>query len=581
MNRAWKYLIIWVTTVCLGCGSKLQNNQSIDWIGYNQTAFNLAKKENKLVLLDVGANWCHWCHVMDDSTYENKAVTAYINENFIACKEDQDERPDLYSAYRKWGWPATIILDHEGNELVRLKGYQQRDKFLKILHNTIKNPVKIEDRKENRNEHFEEIDIIELKDKLKKSLDFVNGGYISNNKSIEENAIQFALQQAKNDSDLRVWANKSIDSSFTLIDPVWGGVYQYSARGSWFHPHFEKLLKYQATYISTYTSYFWETKDSTALDYAIATYEYCHRFLESESGLYFNSQNADLIPGIHAGDYYELNEEARLAKGLPSIDQSLYLKENASFAIALAKLWAATGNDKYFEKGAIIINYILKNFKAKNGLFKRSKDQAGIFSFEDNRQFIEALLVYYQIDQQSNYLKAAEELGENLIKNFYKNNQFISVVGDKVIRSTTVDFDNLSAVKTFYQLGYIGGKANFIAFSKSHFSQLNYSNLIRIKAAIPLLITTHNQMSHEPFKAMLIQDEEESISVDPYLKRILLSSNLNVYFQSIKPSEMNEMDRSFYGDFKPGTLFMCTSSYCSAPQNSLSMLDDFILLENR
>ena len=71
-------------------------------------------KENKLVLLDLEAVWCHWCHVMDETTYRDPAVRRLLADKYIAVQVDQDARPDLANRYEDYGWPATIVFDPDG-----------------------------------------------------------------------------------------------------------------------------------------------------------------------------------------------------------------------------------------------------------------------------------------------------------------------------------------------------------------------------------------------------------------------------------------------------------------------------------
>src|SRR5947209_5967319 len=97
-------------------------HQPIRWHEWGEAAFALAQQENKPVLLDIGAVWCHWCHVMDRESYENAEIAALVNENFIAIKVDRDERPDVDSRYQaavqaisgQGGWPLTVFLTPEG-----------------------------------------------------------------------------------------------------------------------------------------------------------------------------------------------------------------------------------------------------------------------------------------------------------------------------------------------------------------------------------------------------------------------------------------------------------------------------------
>jgi hypothetical protein len=97
-------------------------HQPVSWYEWGEEAFAAARAENKPILLDVGAVWCHWCHVMDRESYENAETAALINKFFIPVKVDRDERPDVDSRYQsavsavsgQGGWPLTGFLTSDG-----------------------------------------------------------------------------------------------------------------------------------------------------------------------------------------------------------------------------------------------------------------------------------------------------------------------------------------------------------------------------------------------------------------------------------------------------------------------------------
>ena len=97
-------------------------HQPIQWHEWGEEAFAAAQRENKPMLLDIGAVWCHWCHVMDRESYDDPEVAAIVNEHFIAVKVDRDERPDIDSRYQaaisavsgQGGWPLTAFLTPDG-----------------------------------------------------------------------------------------------------------------------------------------------------------------------------------------------------------------------------------------------------------------------------------------------------------------------------------------------------------------------------------------------------------------------------------------------------------------------------------
>src|ERR1017187_3456059 len=96
--------------------------QPIQWHEWGEDAFAAARRDNKPMLLDIGAVWCHWCHVMDRESYDDPEVAQIVNDNYIAVKVDRDERPDIDSRYQvavsaltgQGGWPLTAFLTPDG-----------------------------------------------------------------------------------------------------------------------------------------------------------------------------------------------------------------------------------------------------------------------------------------------------------------------------------------------------------------------------------------------------------------------------------------------------------------------------------
>jgi uncharacterized protein YyaL (SSP411 family) len=88
-------------------GEQKQNN--INWQPWSDSVFAQAQKEGRFVLLNLGAVWCHWCHVMDEITYRDPKVIELIRSHYIPVWVDEDSRPDLSNRYEDYGWPATIV----------------------------------------------------------------------------------------------------------------------------------------------------------------------------------------------------------------------------------------------------------------------------------------------------------------------------------------------------------------------------------------------------------------------------------------------------------------------------------------
>ncbi len=90
----------------------------VSWLEWNKEAFRKAKELDKPILLDISAVWCHWCHVMDETTYSDSEVARLIEEKFVAVRVDRDQRPDIDKRYNMGGWPTTVFLSDAGDILM-------------------------------------------------------------------------------------------------------------------------------------------------------------------------------------------------------------------------------------------------------------------------------------------------------------------------------------------------------------------------------------------------------------------------------------------------------------------------------
>jgi len=108
----------------------------IVWDEWTPEAFARAKSEKKLVLVDVVAEWCHWCHVMDKTTYADARVVGTVCDAYVAIRVDSDARPDVAERYRDFGWPATAILSPDGKPVLERRGYQEPAEFADLLRST-------------------------------------------------------------------------------------------------------------------------------------------------------------------------------------------------------------------------------------------------------------------------------------------------------------------------------------------------------------------------------------------------------------------------------------------------------------
>ena len=116
-------VILLLAVVSLQSG-RARAEEAVEWHPWLEAVLERAKKEKRFVLLDLGAVWCHWCHVMEEVTYRDPKVIELIRSRYIGVRVDQDSRPDLANRYEDYGWPATIVFAPDGTESGRRPGFE-------------------------------------------------------------------------------------------------------------------------------------------------------------------------------------------------------------------------------------------------------------------------------------------------------------------------------------------------------------------------------------------------------------------------------------------------------------------------
>jgi uncharacterized protein YyaL (SSP411 family) len=124
-------LLALLLLICAGSASA--DAPTLAWQNWEPALFERAARENKYILLHMAAVWRHCCHVMERTNYRDPAVQQRLAEKFIVVRVDQDADPALSYRYENWGWPATIVLDKDGNEIFKRRGYIPPELFGKLL----------------------------------------------------------------------------------------------------------------------------------------------------------------------------------------------------------------------------------------------------------------------------------------------------------------------------------------------------------------------------------------------------------------------------------------------------------------
>src|SRR6202162_1173017 len=321
-------------------------HQPIQWHEWGEEAFASARRENKPMLLDIGAVWCHWCHVMDRESYEDPAVAAIVNEHFIAVKVDRDERPDIDSRYQaavsavsgQGGWPLTAFLTPDGRPFYGgtyfppTDGYG-RPSFKRVLlsiaqayrekHGEVLEQAQMVESAIARAESFSGSEKVSatvidaILESARKMFDEVNGGFGTAPKfphpavldlvmdryscGSVDGALRLRSGQAPprhhtDNDDLRIIFTRTLENMARggVYDQLAGGFHRYSVDERWIVPHFEKMCYDNSELLKNYVHAYQETSSEFFAAVARDIVRWMDEWLsDRERGGFYASQDAD------------------------------------------------------------------------------------------------------------------------------------------------------------------------------------------------------------------------------------------------------------------------------------------------
>ena len=395
------------------------------WIGWSDDVFAQAKREHRFVLLDLEAVWCHWCHVMDETTYRDPKVIGLLRSKFLAVKVDQDSRPDLSNRYEDYGWPATVVFDENGQEIIKRQGYLAPEEFASILQAIIDDPTPGPSVQPETKLAFPTNPLIPDKLRLELEADYLagydskEGSWGSDQKFLDWDSVEYAMVLAKKgDAQKEKMARQTLTAQLNLLDPVWGGVYQYSTDGVWTKPHFEKIMSMQAEDLRVYSHAYAQFHDESYLKAAVAIHKFLTTFLLSPQGAFYTSQDADVVEGKHSAEYFKLNDAGRRKQGVPHVDKHMYARENGWAIAGLATLYGATGEQKYLDEAVRATKWVQQNRALPGGGFSHNdKDPAGPY-LGDNIAMTRAFVALYGATGDRQWLTAADHAMSFIEHNF-------------------------------------------------------------------------------------------------------------------------------------------------------------------
>ena len=379
----------------------------INWHPWSKEAFDEARTAGRPILLSISAVWCHWCHVMDETTYSHPSVIEIINRDYVPVRVDNDVRPDINQRYNMGGWPTTAFLTPSGDILTGatyLPPDQMASALMSIAGYYRNNQSEIagrvlEARKRAasgvaRSAGFLDDGLVdEVLGAVKNAYDPGYGGFGGAPKFPQTDAILLLLEQAalRGDEELRRMAVHTLEqmAGGGTYDHVEGGFFRYSTTQDWSVPHYEKMLEDHAGLVQALAL-------AGMKDVLDKTAGYLDRVLrDPRTGLYAGSQDA----GEH---YYSMDAEERKSAVAPYVDRRVYTAWNAALAIA------------YGDAAKELVDAIFKNAYRKGEGMSHTEGVGG--QLGDQVWSLWAAVRAYQHGFGHKWLEFARDLAEHLEK---------------------------------------------------------------------------------------------------------------------------------------------------------------------
>jgi uncharacterized protein YyaL (SSP411 family) len=551
--------------------------QPLAWQPWSDAVFAQARAEHKFVLLDLEAVWCHWCHVMDDVTYRDPIVVRLLGERYLLVKVDQDSRPDISNRYEDYGWPATVVFAGDGSEIVKRQGYIPPRPMASMLQAIIDDPspgpsVVTEAAFQPATSGSIGPGLLErVRAGYERQYDKDTSGWGFGHKYLDADSVEYALRAgARGNAVLAKRAADTLHHARALIDPVWGGMDQYSVDGVWTEPHFEKLISIQADALREYSLAYAQTQNREDLSAAQAIHRYVTNFLMSPStGAFYVSQDADLHDGQENEAYFKLADAARRRLGIPRVDEHVYARENGWMIASLCFYYAATGDGAVRDEAERAAQWIAAHRSLPGGGFRHGDaDGAGPY-LGDTLAMGQAFLELYNVTGNRDDLRAAAHAGRFIEAHFApaaRGTGFVTsqTPTDAAYRPHPDRDENVAVVRFASMLALATGDERFHAMGLE---------AMRYLAA--------ERVAVEPLSAGILLANEDATEAPMHVTVVGSASNAQAVqlheaaLRAIASHELIEIrdpaDRSplptkvSYPTLDRPALFLCTATACSSP----------------
>jgi uncharacterized protein YyaL (SSP411 family) len=400
----------------------------IQWRSWGDAAFGEAREQNKPVLLAISAVWCHWCHVMDETSYSTPDIIKVINDKYVPVRVDNDERPDVNRRYNMGGWPSTVFLTPEG-EIIHGGTYVPPEQLWQVLNGVdevwstkrdeigqrvaelrqqeadARKPASDGSRRKSGELSADIVDAVGAL--VRGQYDPQFGGFGREPKFPQVRLLRFLLDEYRRHGypDIAHMLHKTLGAMAAsgMHDKIEGGFFRYATTRQWEVPHYEKMLEDNAELLAVYAVAH-RTFPQAGYDRVVRDVV---RWMDTvlwrdDVKAFAGSQDADEV-------YYELDGAGREKHGAPFVDKTIYTGWNALAVSAYVAAAAALGDEAIEERAHTAVRAIAARMLVGTQLmhFDRGEGPRVADLLSDWAAFLHAALDEYETGKHAGALGGA------------------------------------------------------------------------------------------------------------------------------------------------------------------------------
>ncbi len=560
----------------------------IGWQPWTSDAFERARSEDKPILLAISAVWCHWCHVMDETTYSDPGVIETINSTFVPIRVDNDRRPDINARYNQGGWPTTAFLDAQGSLIAGatyLPPGQMRPALDQIASFYRENRDAIAQRAQQLRRAVERPSaktggelrdsiVAHIVEELERIYDSEYGGFGEAPKFPMIEALEFLLQEYRVSQHERLYEMAATSmlgmSGGGMYDHIEGGFFRYSTTRDWTIPHFEKMTEDHAGFLRLLGQLI-PTRNERFRSTLLSTLRYVREVLYNPStSLFAGSQDAD-------EEYYALPLEERRRREAPYVDRTSYSNWTAAMAGALMLCANALDDDAIGAMGTATLDALHDSLRDDRGLLYHFIEPQGAAQVSglitDQAAYLRALLDAHEFAGEQRFFERAVRLCDAVEGyfsapegGFYDSAGFTVELGHLAVRDRPLA-ENASLAESFLRLHELTGAERYRQMAERTLASLAASYGRAGTFAAPFGRVLRRYLS-DAVRVVLVGSAEATAQMREAAHALPAAF---VSVRTIDPQDRAELEARGFDTQAPAA-YVCRGSACAAPVRDAAQL---------